>query len=278
MMKARDRVLKTRWVGVNELVVAPYYADLYPLTRNLSGLRRSFERHGYKPEYPVVVRARGGAESAFEIVCGVNRHAVAQERGMCRVPVVMRRFDDDDGARCYTIEDNLFNTFASSRPTLVHMIVLARALKECGGECTPRQIWEAAGVSPSTYWRADGSLNWSLEQVLSAHPELQRLDFSRQVAEIIRKNLAPQFTRLFAGEVEINTYHQAQSRRARTDHRGESRAVKSSKGGVRGQALVTIPAESNRSAAKRPMAAKESERKKPSKNDSNLSLLDLLPS
>lgn len=279
MMKARDRVLKTRWVGVEELAAAPYYPDLFPVPRDLSGLRHSFERHGYRPEYPVVVRARGEAGGRFEIVCGVGRHAVAHERGMRRLPVLVRRFDGDAAARAYAIEDNLFNpTVASSRLSLAHMIVLARALRECGVEPTPRQIWEAAGVSPSTYWRADGSLGRSLEQVLSAHPELQELDFARQVAEIIRRDLAPQLTRLFAGDVEVNTYHRAQSRSTRPARRVEGQASKSRKGGVRVRVPDIIPVKSNKPDGAAPTAAKTPKRKKPAKNDSNLSLLDLLPS
>ena len=279
MMKARDRVLKTRWVGVDELTVAPYYPDLFPLPRDWSGLRRSFERHGYRPEYPLVVRARDMIKGAFEIVCGVGRHVVARERGMYRVPVIVRRFDDDDTARAYAIEDNIFNpTVASSRPSLAHMLVLARALKECGVECTPRQIWEAAGVSPSTYWRADGSLSQSLQQILSDHPELQGLDFSRQVAEIIRKDFDPQLTRLFVGDVEVNTFHQAQGRHERPTRRVESRATKSSKGAMSRRAPETIPVKSNKLSGKIPAGAKEAAPKKPAKQDSNLSLLDLLPS
>jgi len=279
MMKARDRVLKTRWVGVDELIVAPYYPDLFPVPRDLSGLRRSFERRGYRPEYPVVVRARGDIEGGFEIVCGVGRHAVARERGMHRVPVLVRRFDGDGAARAYAIEDNLFNpTAASSRLSLAHMIVLARALKGCGVEPTPRQIWEAAGVSPLTYWRADGSLGQSLGRVLTAHPELQELDFSRQVAEIIRNDLAPQLTRLFAGDMEINTFHKAQGRRARPARRVQGKASKARKGGVRGRDPVTVIVKSNKPDSEAPTAPKTPKRKKPLKNDSNLSLLDLLPS
>jgi len=278
VMKARVIVLKIRWVGVDELTVAPYYPDLYPLPRDWSGLRQSFERHGYRPEYPVVVHARGGAEGAFEIVCGVGRHAVARERGMHRVPVVVRRFDDDDAARAYAIEDNLFNPGVSSRPSLAHMIVLARAWKECGGECAPRQIWEAAGVSPSTYWRADASLGRSLGQILSAHPELQELDISRQVAEIIRKNLDPQLTRLFAGDVEVNTFHRAQGRHERTARLVEGKARKAGKGGVPRRPTQPVPAKSNKPAGKILTAAKQTARKKPAKpanNESNLSLFDL---
>jgi ParB-like nuclease domain len=277
-MKARDRVLKTRWVGVDELMVAPYYADLYPLPRDWSGLRRSFERHGYRPEYPVVVRAQVGADGAFEIVCGVGRHAVARERGMYRVPVVVRRFDDDYGARAYAIEDNIFHAATSSRTSLTHMIVLARTLKECGRECIPRQIWEAAGVSPSTYWRADGSLSQSLGQILLAHPELKALDFPRQVAEIVRKDLAPQLTRLLAGDVEVNTFHRAQGRRARTVQRVESKASKSPTGRVRRRAPKDVLDLASKPAGKTPTSAKKAGQKKHGKNDSNLSLLDLLPS
>lgn len=277
-MKARDRVLKTQWVGVDDLIVASYYPDLYPLPRDLSGLRQSFERHGYRPEYPIVVRARGGTEGAFEIVCGVRRHAVARERRMYRVPVVVGRFEDDAQARAYAIEDNLFNPAASSRPSLAHMIVLAGALKGCGVECTPRQIWEAAGVSPSTYWRADGSLGQSIGQVLSDHPELQGLDFSRQVAEIIRNDLAPQLTRVFAGDVEVNTFHKAQGRSARLARRIRGKASKTRKGGVHGRDSETVIVKSNKPDGQAPTAAKTPKRKKPVKNDSNLSLLDLLPS
>ncbi len=98
------------------------------------------------------------------------------------------------------------------------------------------------------------------------------------MAEIIRKDLAPQFTRLFAGGVEINTYHRAQGRRARTGRRVESKAGKSSKGAARERALDTVPAKSSKSAGKSLTAAKTPGRKKSAKHDSNLSLLDLLPS
>lgn len=276
MRKAREMVLKTRWVGVEELAAAPYYTDLYSLPRDWSGLRRSFERHGYRPEYPIVVRA--AAAGAFEIVCGVGRHTVARERGMRRVPVVVRQFESDDQARAYAIEDNLFSPAVSTRLSLAHMIVLARALKECGGECTPRQVWEAAGVSPSTYWRADGSLVRTVAHVLTSHPMLQGLSFLRQASEIIRKDLAPELTRLFAGEVEVNTYHQAQSRLAHPARRAEGKASKTRKGWSRGRDLIAATAKSNKLAGEVRTAAKTSKRKKVTGQESNLSLLDLLPS
>jgi hypothetical protein len=205
MQKARDRVLKTRWVGVDELVVAPYYADLYPLPRDLSGLRRSFDRHGYRAEYPVVVRACGGAFARFEIVCGVGRHAVASERGMRRIPVVVRRFDGDDEALAYAAEDALFGAGAA-RPGLAHMIVLARALRGLGRECAPREVSEAAGVSASTYWRAARCVEHALREAAEEVPALGDHDPIRLAAEIVRRGLDPTFSLLLAGKIEVNTF------------------------------------------------------------------------
>lgn len=213
MRKARDMVLKSRWVGVDELAVPAYYADLYPLPRDLAGLRRSFERHGYRPEYPLVARPAAGSGGALEIVCGVGRLVVARERGMRRVPAVVRRFGTDEGARAYAIEDNLFGPSPVSRLSLAHRIVLARALKACGVECKPGQVWEAAGVSPSTYRRAEAGLRESLGRLLADHPELEGLDPARQVAEIVRRELDPRLTRLLAGEIEVNTHHRSLGRR-----------------------------------------------------------------
>lgn len=284
MMKARDRVLQSRWVAVDELAVAAYYADLYPLPRDLSGLRWSFARHGYRPEYPIVVRASGGGEGTFEIVCGVGRHTVARERGMRRVPiVVLRRFNADDNAtRAYTIEDNLFNQHGSARLSLAHMLVLARTLKECGVACAPRQIWTAAGVSASTYWRADRCLNRSLAQVLLAHPELAGLDCARQVAEIIRHDLAPHLTRLFAGGVEVNTYHRSQGgRREQPTRQVERKVRKARSGGVPRAPLAADLAKPSQPVGMTLVAAKKTGRKQAAQlaqNDANPSLFDLLPS
>jgi hypothetical protein len=270
-------VLKTRWVGVDELVPAHFHADLFPLPRDLTGLRRSFDRHGYRPEYPIVVRAAVGAKGGFEIVCGVGRHRVARERGMRRVPVVVRPFESDERALAYAIEDTLFNAPASSRPSLAHMIVLARALKECGGECAPRQVWEAAGVSPSTYWRAEGSLGRSLGRILTAHPELEGLDYLRQVAEIIRRGLDPELTRLISGDVEVNTYHKNQGRRVRPTRRADAGEGGSRKRGSRGKATGAAPSGS-RKPADAPQAVAASKQKRAARENPNLSLLDLLPS
>jgi hypothetical protein len=277
MKRAKDVALRTQWVRVDELMPARFHADLFPLPRDLSGLRRSFERHGYRPEYPIVARTAPGAAGGFEIVCGVGRHAVARERGMLKVPVVVRQFDSDDEARAYAIEDNLFGPAVSSRPSLAHMIVLARALKECGGECTPQQVWEAAGVSPSTYWRADGSVVRSIGRILTAHPGLQGLGVVRQVSEIIRKSLDPRLTDLLAGGVEVNTYHQERGRRERHGRRAEAGAGRLGKGGKRGRAPLGVSTESSKPGGEAVTAAKTPKGKKATKEEPNLSLFDMLP-
>lgn len=98
------------------------------------------------------------------------------------------------------------------------------------------------------------------------------------MAEIIRKDLAPQLTRLFAGDVEVNTYHRAQDRSTRPARRVEGKASNSRKGGVHGRDSETVIVKSNKPDGQAPTAAKTPKRMKPAKNDSNLSLLDLLPS
>src|SRR5947209_430654 len=206
MKRARDVAMKTRWVAVGALRPAPFHADLFPLSRDLSGLRRSFERHGYRPEYPIVARAASRAAGDYEIVCGVGRHAVARERGMRRVPVVIRRFEGHEEARVYAIEDALFGGGASSRPSLAHMVVLARALREGGRVIAPREVCEAARVSPSTYWRAVHCIDRALKDAVERLPALSEYDPVRLVAEIVRRELAPRFSLLLSGELEVNTF------------------------------------------------------------------------
>jgi len=155
--------------------------------------------------------------------------------------------------------------------------VLARALKECGGECTPRQVWEAAGVSPSTYWRADGSVVRSIGRILTAHPGLHGLGVVRQVSEIIRKGLDPRLTDLLAGGVEVNTYHQERGRRDRPRRRAEAGAGRVGKGGKRGRAPLGGAAESSKPGGEAVPAAKTPKAKKAAKEESNLSLFDMLP-
>lgn len=197
---------------------------------------------------------------------------------MRRVPVVARPFESDERARAYAIEDNLFNGPTSSRLSLAHTIVLARALKECGGECTPRQVWEAAGVSPSTYWRAEGGLVRSVGRILAAHPELEGFDFLRQVAEILRGGLDPELTRLISGGVEVNTFHRAQGRSARPGRQAGDGASRPRKGGVRGQSPAAAPAESKGQAGEARREAKASKRKKAPAGGSNLPLFETLTS
>ena len=217
MRKARDRVLRTDWLDVSKLVVARYYGDLFPVSRNWNRLRESFERHGYKPEYPIVARTTGDEANPFAIVCGVGRYTIAKERRMRRVPVILRPFDDDIQAEIYSIEDNLYNAAASAPISLVHAIFLARTLKARGGQYSARRIWESAGVSESTFWRAVRSLDSAVQKVLPNHPELTEMDFSRQISEIVRRDLYPGFTSLFSGEVVVHTCHKAQGRPTHKD-------------------------------------------------------------
>lgn len=229
MKKARDRVLRTEWLAISRLVVAPYYGELFPLPRDWRWLRQSFEQHGYRPEYPIVVRMKEDAANAFEIVCGVGRYTAAKERGMRRVPAIIRRFENGIQAKAYAIEDNLYNLATSSaRISIAHAILLARVLKDCGGVYSAPRIWESARVSESTFWRAVSSLDSTLQKITRNHPEIATLHFSQQVSEIVRRDLCPQFTKLLAGEIEVHTYHKSHRQVSITSlHKTSKAAVKS---------------------------------------------------
>jgi hypothetical protein len=214
MKRARDRVLRTEWMAVNRLVVAQYYGELFPLPRNWEWLKQSFKQRGYKPEYPIVARVRGDNTETLEIVCVVGRCSIAKERGMKRMPIIVRQFDGDSQAQAYAIEDNLYNQPASARISLVHAISLARTLKASGGQYAAQRIWEFAGVSESTFWRAVRSLDSTLQETIMNYPEIAELQFSKQVSEVVRRNLCPAFTQLFADEAEVHTYHKTHGQRA----------------------------------------------------------------
>lgn len=225
-VKSKTRVVSSRWVSVERLIVPPHHHDLFPLGRDWSMLRASFERYGYRPEYPIVARVREvGGDEALEIVCGGGRHAVAVERGMRRVPVVIRGFSGDSEALAYAVEDNLFSQAAAAPIGLVHAIVLARSLEAWGEKCSAKRIQEALRVSESTYWRAVRSLDGTLREMIAGHPELKGMEISHQVAAIIRRGLCPPFTRFFSGEVEINTYLSARPEASGRAARRKSKAA-----------------------------------------------------
>lgn len=211
MGKKLSKVISTRWLPLNLVVIAPYYDDLYPLPRDWSRLRESFEQHGYKPEYPVTVRPPDKVTGAYEIVCGVGRFVVAGERRMRRIPVIVRDMSDTE-ARRYAIEDNLYSPTTVANISLVQAISLARVLAACGMKYPARRLWELAKGSESTYWRAIKSLDHAIDKVVSDHPDLQELELQHQVAEILRRDLFPDFTKLWKGETEVNTFHQLHSR------------------------------------------------------------------
>lgn len=141
---------------------------------------------------------------------------------MRRVPVILRQFDNENQAQVYSIEDNLYNAAASARIALVHIISLARALKARGGQYSAQRIWEFAGVSESTFWRAVSSLDSTLKEAIVSYPEITEMEFSRQISEIVRRDLYPGFTRLFAGDVEVHTYHKAHNQTRGKRTRGDA--------------------------------------------------------
>lgn len=219
MKKKRTRVVNTRWLPVDKLIIPAHYYDLFPLPRDASALVESFEREGYRPEYPLTVRPSETVGDHFEIVCGVRRFQLACERGMCRVPVVVREMSTEEALR-YAAEDNLFAAGSSASLTLSQAIFLSRLL-ECGGRrLLPQLIWQLARVSESTFWRAVKAFDLAVGKAAGVQLESEELDVRRQVAEMLRRDLFPDFTRLWVGALEVNSFRQTH---AEVRHHQQSR-------------------------------------------------------
>lgn len=208
MKKKRTRVVNTKWLSVDKLIIPAYYYDLFPLPRDASALAESFERDGYRPEYPLTVRPSETVEDHFEIVCGVRRFQLACERGMRRVPVVVREMSVEKALR-YAAEDNLFAAGSSASLTLPQAIFLSRLLEGGGRRIPPQLIWQLARVSESTFWRAVKAFDLAVGEAAGVHLGSEELDVHRRVAEMLRRDLFPDFTRLWVGALEVNSFRQA---------------------------------------------------------------------
>jgi hypothetical protein len=229
--KRRTTIVNTRWMSVDRLITPAYYQELFPLPRDRTALRESFERCGYRPEYPLTIRQSELVEDHFEIVCGVGRFDLACERGMRRVPVIVREMTAEEALR-YAIEDNLFAAGSSVSLTLTQTIFLSRLLKGRGKSFPPRLVRELAGVSESTFWRAVKALDLAFGKATGDYRELEDLEPHRRFAAMLRRDLFPDFTRLWIGTLEVNSFHQAYAEINTGGRRGGSGR---SKGRARGQ-------------------------------------------
>jgi hypothetical protein len=270
--KKRTRVVNTKWLSVDKLIIPAHYYDIFPLPRDASALVESFARDGYRPEYPLTVRPSETVGEHFEIVCGVRRYELARERGMRRVPTVVREMTADEAVR-YAVEDNLFAAGSSASLTLPQAIFLSRLLEGRGRSFPPRLVWELARVSESTFWRAVKSFDLAVGKAAGKHPELNDVEEHRRVAEILRRELFPEFTRLWTGSLEVHTFRQAHA--TGNDHGGRARktsrpARPKSANDARRAAAAPEPSDGHLS----PGPAKRSVRSKDEQADENLPLFE----
>jgi hypothetical protein len=259
--KKRTRVVNTRWLPIDKLVIPAHYYDLFPLPRDVSVLIERFARDGYRPEYPLTVRLSETVGEHFEIVCGVRRYELARERGMRRVPAVVREMVADEAVR-YAVEDNLFAAGSSASLTLPQAISLSRLLEGQGRSFPPRLVWELARVSESTFRRAVKSFDLAAGKAAGEHPELNDVEEHRRVAEILRRDLFPEFTRLWTGSLEVHTFRQAHATGG--SHGGSTRKTsrptktKSANSTPRAPAtLEPTDGHPSRGSAKRPVRSKD---------------------
>lgn len=204
-------VVNTKWMSVESLIIPAYYGDLFPLPRDRSALVESFKREGYRPEYPLTVRPSEMVDDYFEIVCGVGRYTLARERGMGRVPVVVRELTAED-ALLYAAEDNLFAAGTSASMTLLQALFLSRLLEGRGRGIPPKLVAQLAGVSESTYWRAVKAFDFAAGKAPSEYPDREELEPYQRISEMLRRDLFPDFTRLWTGALEVNSFHQTHAK------------------------------------------------------------------
>ena len=263
MKKKRARIVNTKWVAVDRLIIPAYYGDIFPLPRDRSALVESFEREGYRPEYPLTVRPSEMVDDYFEIVCGVGRYTVARERGMGRVPVVVREMTAEE-ALLYAAQDNLFAAGSSASISLLQALFLARLLEDRGRGFPPKLVAQLAGVSESTYWRAVKAFDFAVGKAPSEYPDREELEPYQRVAEMLRRGLFPDFTRLWTGALEVNSFHQAHATAyggRKGDARKNSNAVNSKKSkGTRRAPAATEPESADRDHS--PKSAKRLSRNK----------------
>ncbi len=262
MKKKRTRIVNTKWVAVDRLIIPAYYGDLFPLPRDRSALVESFEREGFRPEYPLTVRPSEMVEDYFEIVCGVGRYTAARERGMRRVPAVVRELTSEE-ALLYAAQDNLFAAGSSASMSLLQALFLARLLEDRGRGLPPKLVAQLAGVSESTYWRAVKAFDFAVGKAPIEYPDREELEPYQRVAEMLRRDLFPDFTRLWTGALEVNSFHKAHAGHyggRKGDARKNSNAVNSKKSkGTRRAPAGPEPADRDPSpkSAKRPSRNKD---------------------
>lgn len=201
--KEPDRAVE---IQISRLRVAPWYKDLVVFERDCTSLRGSFAEHGFKCEYPVVVRQLDQRKEYFEIVCGYQRVKVAAEFHLERIYGVVKDLDEE-GARRYALEDNLSpaRIFAPISP--VQAIVLSRDLEKRGGKYRVGKILELTGIEKSTYKRVVASLNYALSLLRDRYSELSGLDEPGLIAESIRRNLWPEFNDFCNGKMPPFTFY-----------------------------------------------------------------------
>jgi hypothetical protein len=260
-------------MAVDCLIIPAYHGDIFPLPRDRSALVESFERQGYRPEYPLTVRPSGIVEDYFEIVCGVGRYTLARARGMRRVPAVVREMTAEEALR-YAVEDNLFAAGSSASMSLPQALFLSRLLEGRGRNFPPKLVSQLVGVSESTFWRAVKAFDLAVGKTAGEYPELEELEPHRRVAEILRRDLFPDFTRLWTGALEVNSFHRAHAN-AYGGRKGAARKSSNAADSKKAKNTRRAPA-APESAARghSPRPAKRPARNKDGRGDASLPLFE----
>jgi hypothetical protein len=93
--------------------------------------------------------------------------------------------------------------------SLPQALFLARLLESRGRGLPPKLVAQLAGVSESTFWRAAKAFDFAGDKAPGEYPDREGLEPHQRVAEMLRRDLFPDFTRLWTGALEVNSFHQA---------------------------------------------------------------------
>jgi hypothetical protein len=85
-------------VPIDELIRGQIHKLLFPLGRDWRELREEIERNGYRREHAIVVRPRAKG-TGYEILDGLGRATVAEEKGLSCVPALVLEAGDHEALR-----------------------------------------------------------------------------------------------------------------------------------------------------------------------------------
>ncbi|MCF6249191.1 MAG: ParB N-terminal domain-containing protein [Desulfobacula sp.] len=89
--------MKTNLINISELNIQDPFASLFPIGNDtLDSIRQDMDKNGFDPVFPIIVW-----EEKNVVVDGHTRFASAKAIGLKEVPVLFKKFENEDDAILY---------------------------------------------------------------------------------------------------------------------------------------------------------------------------------